>query len=189
VSGAAQGADPVSARYVEALFRLAQRQGALGEVDADVHRLAAELSSESVQRFLFDARVDMSERRGKLDTLLTDMHTLTKNFVGLLFSKRREQVLSGLGAAWRRRSLSERGAVEGIVQSARELGSGEVAELALALGRTLGKDVQLENQVVPDLVGGVRVFVDNRMLDCSVQGRLASLRQRMLSAPLAAAAG
>ena len=103
--------------------------------------------------------------------------------------KRREQVLSGLGAAWRRRSLSERGAVEGIVQSARELGSGEVAELALALGRTLGKDVQLENQVVPDLVGGVRVFVDNRMLDCSVQGRLASLRQRMLSAPLAAAAG
>ena len=130
----------------------------------------------------------MGERRSKLDTLLANMHAFTKNFVGLLFDKRRELVLRNLGAAWKRRSLIERGAVEGVVQSARELGSGEVAELAVALGRMLSKDVQLENQLVSDLVGGVRVFVDNRMLDCSVQGRLTTLRQKMLAAPLAGAA-
>lgn len=188
MSGSLQGVDPVTARYAEALFRLAQSQGALGEVDADVHKLAAELASDTVQGYLFDERIDMGERRAKLDPLLPGLHQLTQNFVRLLFDKRRERVLRGLGAAWKRRSLAERGAVEGVVQSARELGSGEVAELSVALGRMLDKDVQLENQIVPELVGGVRVLVDNRMLDCSVQGRLTALRRQMLSAPLSVAA-
>jgi F0F1-type ATP synthase delta subunit len=47
----------------------------------------------------------------------------------------------------------------------------------------------LKNEIRPELVGGVRVIVASRMLDSSVQGRLAGLKKRMEEAPLPSAAG
>jgi F-type H+-transporting ATPase subunit delta len=82
--------------------------------------------------------------------------------------------------------LASRGAVEGRVESARPLGSGELAELAVSLGSKLGKEVLLENVVVPTLVGGVRVFVAGKMIDYSVQGRLAGMRRKLMNARLPA---
>ncbi len=67
--------------------------------------------------------------------------------------------------------LAEEGVVEGIVESARPLGSGELAELTVAFGAQLGKEVRLQNKISEDLIAGVRVIVDNKMVDSSVAGR------------------
>ena len=67
------------------------------------------------------------------DTLFGASDTF-RNFVDLLFDKRRDEVLKNLGEAFRQRLLKEEGIVEGIVESARPLGSGELAELTVALG-------------------------------------------------------
>ena len=90
------------------------------------------------------------------------------------------------GDAFRLRLLEHRGATEGRVESARALEASQIDELAAAIGRQLGKDVVLENEVDPSLVGGVRVFVDNRMIDNSVQGRLNGLQRKLREARLSA---
>ena len=59
--------------------------------------------------------------------------------------------------------------------------------LAARIGPLLGKQVTLKNRVVPELIGGTRVTVANRMIDSSVAGRLEGLRRAMLEAPLGAA--
>ena len=69
------------------------------------------------------------------------------------------------------------------------LGQDEIARLAAALSGVLGKKVHLENRIVPDLIAGVRVIADNRMIDYSARGRLDGLRRKMLSAPLPSASG
>jgi F-type H+-transporting ATPase subunit delta len=176
--------DPVTQRYAEAFFELASEKGVVDEVRADVERIAAEVADETVGAWLFDARVPVEERRRQVDRLLVDAQPLTRNFVGLLFDKGRVQVLRGLGEAFRRRWLASRGAVEGVVESALALGSGELAELAVAVGATLGKEVLLANRINSDLVGGVRVLVENRLIDYSVRGRLAGLRRKMMEAEL-----
>ncbi len=181
-------ASAVTGRYVEALFRLAQRKGQLAAVDADVKRIAAELQKPRA-RLVFDARLDVHERRAMLAELIDALSPLGRNFVNLLFDKRREAVLREVPAVWRRRSLEERGAVEGVVESARPLERGEIDRLAKSLGARLSKDVVLENRIVPELVGGVRVVVGGQMMDGSVQGRLAGLRRRMLESPLTVARG
>ncbi|MEM7306927.1 MAG: ATP synthase F1 subunit delta [Planctomycetota bacterium] len=176
--------DPVTSRYTEALFGLAKREGALADVEGDVSRLAEELSAPGVGAFFLDARLSVEARRSKIEPLLSGMHQLTQNFVHLLFDKRRENVLRSLGEAFRQRALRDRGAVEGVVESARPLGAAELGELSTALGGRLGKTVTLRNEIVPDLLGGVRVVVESRMLDNSVRGRLDGLKKRMEEAPL-----
>jgi F-type H+-transporting ATPase subunit delta len=179
--------DPVTARYTDALFELASEQGVVAEVLSDVEKIGAEVADEQVAAWLLDARVPPEEKRSKVEQLASSFHPLTRNFVGLLFDKSREPVLAGLGFAFRERWLESQGSVEGIVESARELGSGEIAELRVSIGSKIGKEVLLENRVNPDLVGGVRVFVAGRLIDYSVRGRLSGLRRKMMEASLPSA--
>ncbi len=183
--------DPVTTRWTEALFRLAKRQGSLEAVQADIERLGTEFARPAVRALIVGGgrratgpERSADERRAKLEQLAAGLHPLVRSFVSLVLDKRREEVLLQLAEAFRSRMLVERGAVEGVVESARALAPDEVTSLASALGRDLGKEVLLRNRTNPDLIGGVRVVFGARMLDRSVQGRLDALRGRLLAARL-----
>jgi F-type H+-transporting ATPase subunit delta len=177
-------AGPVAMRYATALFELAREKGVLERVEADVARLDAELSGPGGSAWLFDARVSEADKRRRLEGLAAGLQPLTANFLRLLLDKRRIGVLREIGAAFRRNLLAERNASEGVVETPRPLGAGEMAELSVALGRLLGRTVELEQRIAPELVAGVRVFVDNKLIDQSAAGRLTQLRERMLGARL-----
>ena len=168
----------VTARYATALFELARDKGALAQVQSDVDRLAREPGLSE----LFDARVGETDRRKRIDALASKSSPLVSNFLKLLADKRRLEVLRDLPDAFRRCALADRGAVEGFVESPRPLGQGELAELQVSVKAVLGKDVLLEQRTNPDLIAGVRVFVDNRLIDQSASGRLESLERRLRTA-------
>jgi F-type H+-transporting ATPase subunit delta len=174
----------VSGRYATALFELAREKGVLERVQADVERLGRELADREVAAFLNDARVPLERKRARLETLQGALHPLTMDFVRYLLDKRRLEVLRELQAAFKASLLRERNAVEGVVESPRPLGQGELAELAVALGARLGKEVELTGRVNTELIAGVRVFIDNKLIDQSALGRLEALRSRLLAAPV-----
>ncbi len=171
----------VATRYAEALYGLAREKGALAAVQADVDVLAGVLASPA-GRSLFDARVPELETRKRVDVLAAKMHALTNNFLHLLLDKRRFAVVAELPAAFRRCALQDRGQVEGVVESPRPLGQGELAEIAVAVKSVIGKEVLLESRTNTDLIAGVRVYVDNRLIDQSALGRLEGLRSKLLKA-------
>jgi F-type H+-transporting ATPase subunit delta len=179
--------DAVTARYAGALYGLARRTGALDAVARDVALVAAEVARPATRALLDNPRVEREAKRAQLAPVLGGAHALTRNFVNLLLDKGREGVLENLAAAWKRIALDERGELEGRVESARPLDAADVSRLETTLSVQLGRTLKLENQVVPGLLGGARVFAGNRMIDWSVQGRLESLRQKLLEARLPSA--
>jgi F-type H+-transporting ATPase subunit delta len=176
--------DAVTLRYSGALYGLAEKRGVLDSVARDVERLGRALAAPNVARVLDNPRIDMEEKRALLAPLIDGMHVLTQNCVQLLLDKRRERVLAGLAPAFRRRALDERGAVQGFVESSRPLPPEEIERLSRAIGARLGKELLLENRIVPELIGGARVLAANRMVDMSVQGRLEGLRRKMMDAAM-----
>lgn len=176
--------DAVTARYVEALYGLGVKSGALDTIKADVERLAASLARPGVLPLVLHPAKPKAVRRAAVEEGLSGASDTVRNFVDLLFDKRREGVLAHFGEAFRLRLLEASGVVEGVVTSARPLGSGELAELTVSLGARLGKDVRLKNEIDPSLVAGVRVIVDSRMIDCSVSGRMTGIKRRMMDAAL-----
>jgi len=177
-------ADPVTARYAGALYGLAKRKGVLDDVSRDVAALAAEIARPATRNLLFNPRVEREAKRVQLSPALAAAHPLVRNFTNLLLDKGREEVLRGLANPWKRLTLDERGAAEGFVESARPLEPAEIARLATALSKAMGRTLILENRIVPSLLGGVRVIARNRMIDGSGRGRLETLRRRMLDARL-----
>ena len=170
--------DPVTTRYSSALFELARERGVLDLVQTDVDSIARENASGALAP-LFDARVAHGEKDKRVEALAARLQPLAANFVRVLFHKRRLDVLRNLPAAFRRASLAHRGIAEGVVESAHALGAGELAELSVAVKAVLGKDVLLEQRPNPELIAGVRVFVDNRLIDQSALGRLEGLERQL----------
>ncbi len=174
---------PVATRYATALHELAFEKGQLEAVAKDVAVVKAQVDQGALAE-LFDPRSNQGQRQSALSGLIAKLGPLTGNFVRLLSDKRRLEVLRELPAAFHRNQLAAARTVEGVAQSARPLGAAELNQLSASLGRVLNKQVVLENQIQPDLVGGVRVLVDNRLLDQSATGRLEALRSLLMNARL-----
>jgi len=169
--------DAVTLRYAEALWNVSARAGRLERVRADVAKLGAALPAPNQDRLA---------RKKRLLAELSGADEYVTNLVALLFDRRREEVLVQLAPAFRRLELQSANTVEGQVESARPLPAEVLAAMGRELKSVLGKEVLLENRIVPELLGGTRVTVSNRMIDYSVAGRLESLRRAMLEAPLTA---
>lgn len=178
---------PVTARWADALYNVAARANAVDAIRQDTARLSAEVGRPAVAAFFFGGGVTEAQRRTKVGALVEPLHPLTQKFVRLLFDRRRQEVLRGIGAAFHQRVLDARGQLEGTLESAHPLPESDVDAVAARVGGMLGKSVALRPTVNPELIGGVRVLVGARMLDASVKGRLGGLRQRLLEAPLPAA--
>ena len=70
-----------------------------------------------------------------------------------------------LAAALRQRALAH-------VLVARELTAEQRDRLAAALSRQLGRDVNLQVVIDPDILGGVRVTVGDEIIEGTIAGRL-----------------
>lgn len=103
-----------------------------------------------------------------------------KKFLTYLSS---EGVLVGLGEIVRYINLlylEAKKKVKGIVTSATELSEEIKKRLAETLSSITGKEVELQYEVDPSLIGGLRVKVGSTMYDLSIKGQLGLLRDKLI---------
>jgi F-type H+-transporting ATPase subunit delta len=170
-----------AAAYAHALYGLASERGATAEVASELERLTALLPA-GARALLQHPAVAPQAASGILETLVRGASPLVANLLRVLADRRRMELLPDIAAAFRERADAAAGRVRARVQSARPLAAEELADLAAALGRRLHAEVQVTAEVRPDLIGGARVLVGDRVLDGSLEGQLAVLRRRLAAA-------
>lgn len=180
--------DPVTGRWVGALWNLAAGKGAADAVMDDLGHLAHAFRSPAVSAFMLGGAVSMEDRRAKLQSLVGGFNSLTQRFVWLCLDRGRLEILPNAFNAFRARRMQEDGVLEGVVEAPRPLGEHDVHALENSLHSRLGKTVRLAQATTPDLVGGVRVTIGDKMIDASIAGRFDGLRRRLLEARLPSSA-
>ena len=65
------------------------------------------------------------------------------------------------------------------VVTATPLSAAQAERLSTALAKKYGRDVALNAIIDPSVVGGLRVQIADDVIDGSISGRLADLRQRL----------
>ena len=63
--------------------------------------------------------------------------------------------------------------------AARPLDDAQEARLAAVLGRIYGRVVDVQVEVDPEVVGGVRVVIDDEVIDGTVASRLAQVKRTL----------
>lgn len=176
----------VEHRYARALADLVAK----GDIDAeelrsDLARLAELVSaSQPLRVVLASPAVPWESKKKLLDVLAQKLKLarLTRNF--LLVTEQRDRIshVPGIAKAFEQLLLEQQGIVMAEVASARSLSEAERLTLEKELEKHLGRKLRTRFHTDPELVGGFRAQVGDRVYDGSIRGRLQRLRQALLNA-------
>jgi len=172
----------LAGRYANAVFELAEEQGLVDVVAADLAALkAAMASSPDLARLIKSPLFSHEDQARALKSVLQKMgaNALTVKFLLTLTGKRRLFALGNVIAAYDRLVARLKGEVEAEVTSARPLSAAQTAELKSVLKTKLGREPRLDARVDPTLLGGLVVKVGSRMIDSSLRTKLAGIRAAM----------
>ena len=168
--------------YAEALFEAAREREELEGVLEDLEDFVDALDEvEELRHFFYGGQIPEREKRRAIDSLTENMTLSTRNFLKVLADNGREEILEEVLLRYEELVKEYLGRVEVEVTTAVELSEVELDRIRERIGRVLeGREVILQTRVNPDLLGGAVFRFGGRMVDGSVRGQLASLRQEML---------
>ena len=168
--------------YAEALFEAAREREELEGVLEDLEEFVEALrENEELYLFFYGGQIPEREKRRAIDALTENMKLSTGNFLKVISDNGREEILEDALARYEELVKEHLGKVEVEVTTAIELSEEELDRIKERLARILeGREVILETNVDPDLLGGAVFRFGGRMVDSSVRGQLASLREEML---------
>lgn len=169
-------------RYAKALLGIADAGDAIETVQAELDGADQALSDGEAQSLLTGPTVppraklaairELAERAGLSD--------VTRHFLCRLIEARRIDALGDICAAYRTLARERGGIIEAQVTSANPLSDAQSSAVQQALEAKTGKSVIMKVDVDPALVAGVRIRIDNLVLDGSAQGRLRVLGERLV---------
>jgi F-type H+-transporting ATPase subunit delta len=169
--------------YARALWELAKERGQVDAVAGELDVVAQAIGQAPALRDLF-ARpwVAANVKRAVAQEVAArfGLSPLTRDFVALLARQGRGDQLEGIRDVFRQLVDADLGRLRARVRTAVPLTKGERDQLGERLGRALGgKQVVLEETVDPGLLGGFVAEVGSYIVDASLDGQLARLRDRL----------
>ena len=175
----------VSGRYATALFELARDEKSVDAVKADLDRFAAMLAESDDLKRLVRSPVFTAEVQARaLDAVLAkaEIGGIAAKFLKVLTANRRLFAVSDVIRAFRALVAKFKGEATADVTVAEPLSDKNLDALKSALKSVTGKDVALNVNVDPSIIGGLVVKLGSRMVDSSLRTKLNSIKHAMKEA-------
>jgi F-type H+-transporting ATPase subunit delta len=169
-------------RYAKALHDLARESGEAERTGQELEQVAAVCAGDARARdVLTRPWIKPGDRRGVAASIAQKLgaRKLVQDFVGLVAERGRADHLPEIVVAYRALVDAELGRARAQVRTAVALTDPEKQQLSGRLERVLGKRIILEEQVDATLLGGFIAQVGSLILDGSLDGQLAQVRQRL----------
>jgi F-type H+-transporting ATPase subunit delta len=184
------GEDPIisgmAGRYASALFELARDNKAVDAVKKDLDQFDALANgSADLNRLVRSPVFGADEQLKALSAILAKagITGLAANFLRVITTNRRLFAVRDMIRAYRALVARHKGEVIAQVTVAEKLNDKNLDALKSALKSvTGGKDIDLEVEVDPAIIGGLIVKVGSRMVDSSLRTKLNSIKFAMKEA-------
>ena len=170
-----------SKEYAEALFELAVQAGLTKETSDGVETvISALMQTPEYRALLASPAIPKEERLNALDsTFRGKIPDILLAILRMMVSRGHVSALTGMARAYDELARGYRGESIALVTSAVPLKEAETVALRAKLEKKLGRMVTLRCQVNPDLIGGIRVEVDGRIIDGSIRNKLEEIKEVM----------
>ena len=180
ISGGIQAS--LAGRYASALFGLARDEKQIDAVSRSVESLGQALADSQEFGQLVASPLVGREEAGKAFSAIAaslKLDTLTANFLGVLARNGRKSQLAQVIRLFGRLAAEHRGETTAEVVSAHTLSDDQIAALKTRLKARAGRDVTIDAQTDPSILGGLIVKLGSQMIDSSLKTKLNRLAQAM----------
>ena len=165
-----------------ALYSVSERNGVLDSVHRSLNKVIELVKTESQFRaFVQSKRIQGDQKATILNTVMGEEgHPLVAELLSHLKGSQATTILRDVADLFNRRYKAGRNIVSVKVTLADEISEEEKSSLKSSLDQILGKDTDLSLDVDESLIGGIRLRIENRFLDATVQNQMQTLRSELL---------
>jgi F-type H+-transporting ATPase subunit delta len=172
-----------SRRYARALIELAKEGAGVESIQAQLEGVAEAIDSNAeLSDLVVNPVYSRSERWAALRALMQRQGAsdpMLANFIHLLIDRDRIGQLGDIARRFRDLADSLAGRLRGRVTSAAPLPEDSVQAIKKSLERLTDRQVALESNVEPSLLGGVMAQVGSTVYDGSLKSHLEELRKEL----------
>jgi len=172
-------------RYAAALFDLALDAGNVDGIEAGLSALADTIKGDEALNGVMTSPLVSAEEKVKVLSALAeklDMPDLAARFVAVVAQNRRGGDIPAMAAAFAARAAQHRGATAIVARTAKALTAAQAKKLTTAVSSALGKEVDVDFEVDPALIGGLQLRVGSRLVDASLRTKLDGMTNAMKGA-------
>jgi F-type H+-transporting ATPase subunit delta len=171
-----------SKRYAQASFELALESNSLTEWSAALARIAHFLSDGEAAAALQNSRVAREVKHRLVDAGLGDLDSGPLNLAHILVNKGRTSLGVEIAGQFSRMMEAHQGLSRARATTAVDLSETDRQALLQRLRESTGRQILLETEVDPSILGGVVVQIGDRLIDGSTRSKLEALRDSLVGA-------
>lgn len=170
----------LSRRYAKALFELALEERREDEVGQEIDRFLTAYSGSSLPAVLNNPAFPLGSRKNIIIEVSRGLQLspLAVHFLSLLLERDRLSYLPSVASRYRRLLDEKKGRVEAVVVAPDPLAAATLERMREALGKVSGKEVVLQQESDPGLIGGVVIQLEGKVYDGSVRTQIEKMRAR-----------
>ncbi len=162
--------------YAEAAFKLARERNALAQWSQMLEFIDVVVRDEHVARAIGNPNVSRAQLESLLLGVLGDsVDGAARNFVQLLVQNGRLTIVPEIRSLYERLKLEHEDLLEAQIHSAYAMDDAQVAQIITRLENKYQRKVRAQVSVDPELIGGVRIVVGDKVMDATVRGRLEAM--------------
>ncbi len=172
----------VATRYAKSLIELAQTQSVDSAVYDEMLAFSG-LASESkdLRDLLSNPVVSGQDKAQVLDKVFEGASALTKSFVSLVVSRKRESELANIAKVYIQMYDQNKGVIKVSVKSAIALDEKSLEDVKRYLKSLVKEDeLQIDNTVDASVIGGMVIQFDDKLLDLSIAKELKEIRKQLI---------
>ena len=165
--------------YAEALFK----SGGGAALAAEVQAIAAVAADPELRQFADSPKVGRSQVFNVVADVLGRQGVVlsgaAQNFLRLVLENGRVAALGEISAQLHALVNAQSGVSDALVESAFPIDDAQLAAVKASLEKRFARRLEPRVQVVPELIGGIRVVVGDEVLDTSVKARLEQMKMAL----------
>jgi F-type H+-transporting ATPase subunit delta len=174
----------VAQRYAKALMQIAEKQNNVSGFKQEMGEVIGMAKSlPDFERLCLHPLIPPSRKAAAIDEILRNAgasETIRRFFI-VVAKAGRLGLLYEFGIAFNELFDKRQGVLSAEVTSAQPLTETQAQTLNESFSKFIGKKLRFALRTEPSLLGGLTVQVGSTIYDASLQGRLRSLRTRLLS--------
>lgn len=171
----------VARRYARALIELANESAELEVMQRELQGLVqAVTANPELNDVVMNPIYTREQRAAVMDSVLRSgggIHPMVANFVRLLVDRNRLGYLVDIARLFRDMVDALAGRIRGKVVTAVPMGDEPLKNVKQSLARITKREVILESEVEPALLGGMKAYVGSVVYDGSLRSQLEALRR------------
>jgi F-type H+-transporting ATPase subunit delta len=172
----------IARRYAKALLLIGKEDGQVEAYRDELNVFAGLMARETaLNQAIINPLYDAGARRNVLQKIIDKLgfSKMMTAYLALLFDKGRMGYIVDIDNFYQKLADELKGIARASLVSATELSSDAVEKIRASLAQKTGKDIILEVEQDPDLIGGIVTKIGDLVLDGSIKTQLLNMRESL----------